>query len=110
VSPSDEALEVRLTLSRDEAVAFLKKLAHDEDFRAAYEANTYQVLAENGIEVSPVEAMPDSVAAPDPDEIESAIAEVGPPPVAGWNVMARWTRFPVIALLAKPMEGGPEST
>jgi hypothetical protein len=110
VSPSDQPLEVRLTLSREEAVAFLEKLAHDEGFREEFENNPYSVLADNGIEVTPSEAMPSTVAAPDPSDLESAIEAIEPPPVEGWNMQIIWKNFPVIALLAKPMEGESEST
>lgn len=110
MSPSDQPLEVRLTLSREEAIAFLEKLARDDDFRAQFEQSPYEVLAENGIEVSPAEAIPSTVVAPDPGELESAIATLGPPPVEGWNAQLQWTRFPLIGLLSKPMEGGSEAT
>jgi hypothetical protein len=110
VSPSDQPLEVRLTLSREEAVAFLDKLAHDEAFREEFENNPYSVLADHGIEVTPAEAVPSTVAAPDPSDLESAIEAIGPPPVEGWNMQFLWKSFPVMALLAKPMEGESEST
>ena len=107
MSPSDQPLEFRLTLSREEAVAFLEKLAREDALRAEFEQNPYGVLAENGIEVTPAEAMPSTVVAPNREDIESAIATLAPDQdVEGWNAQVQWTRFPLVGLLAKPMEGG----
>jgi hypothetical protein len=110
VSPSDQPLEIRITLSREEAVTFLEKLARDSGFRSDFENDPYQVLADNGMEVSPREAVPTTLTAPDPEALESAIQELGTEEfLVPWNAQMQWPFFPFIGLLAKPM-GGPEST
>lgn len=109
MSPSDQPVEIRLTLSREEAVTFLEKLASDEAFRGRFESNPREVLAENGIEVTPPEAISATAVAPEPGEIESAIAELHPPTARSpWNIMAR--SAPLVALLAKPEEAGEYET
>jgi hypothetical protein len=110
VSPSDQALEVRLTLSRGEAIAFLKDLAQNSTLRERFESGPYEVLSEHGIEVTPAEAVPSTVVAPNPEDIESAIDSLGPEPVEGWNAQRQWANFPLIGLLAKPMESGASET
>jgi hypothetical protein len=109
VSPSDQTVEIRLTLSREEAVAFLENLAEDADLRDRFESNPREVLTEHGIEVSPDEAIPSTAVAPDPDDIRSAIGALSPPTTESpWNAMFR--AAPYVGLLAKPEEpGGSES-
>jgi hypothetical protein len=106
VSPSDQPLEITINLSRAEAVVFLEKLAHHDGFRAEFEQNPYDVLSENGIEVTPAEAVPSTVTAPSPEDIDSAIESLEDPEPLGWNAQLRWSQFPFIGLLAKPMEDG----
>jgi hypothetical protein len=110
VSPSDQPVEIRLTLTREEAVDFLRSLAYEETLRADFETNPREVLAANGIEVAPPEAIPSTAVAPDPEDIESAIRELSPPtPESPWNRM--WRNAPFVALIAKPeAAGGAEST
>jgi hypothetical protein len=106
VSPSDQPLEITISLSREEAIIFLEKLAHHEDLRAEFEQNPYDVLSENGIEVRPAEAVPSPVTAPNPEDIDSAIESLENPEPLGWNALVQWSQFPFIGLLAKPMEDG----
>jgi putative modified peptide len=109
VSPSDQPVEIRLTLSREEAVTFLENLATDDEFRRRFEANPREVLAENGIEVTPPAAISATAVAPDPVEIESAIAQLhAPTPRSPWNIMAR--SAPLVALLAKPEKAAEYET
>ena len=56
--------EVRSTITREEARALMLRLIADEDFRADFEANPREILAENGIEVGD-ETLPDQVTLPD---------------------------------------------
>jgi hypothetical protein len=110
VSPSDQPLQIHITLSREEAIDYLRGLAHDPEVRERFESNPYEALRENGIEVTPAEAVPSSVTAPSAEEIESTIESIGyDPQEAGWNVMMRWAYFPFIALFGKPMGGGAEA-
>jgi len=112
VSPSDQPLEFRLTLSREEAVTFLRELAHNSDLRGRFESNPREVLSEWGIEVTPAEAVPSTVTAPDPEAFEYAITQLQAQDVTeGWNAQFQWAHFPFIGLLGKPMEGGgPEAS
>jgi hypothetical protein len=110
VSPSDQPVEIRLTLTREEAVTFLERLAREPDFRAEFEGNPRGVFAQYGIEVTPEEAIPASADAPEPDAIERALSELSPPTVESpYNRMFRSAAL--IALLAKPETiGGPEAS
>ena len=112
MSPSDQPLQFRLTLSREEAVTFLRDLAYDSELRDRFESSPREVLSERGIEVTPPEAMPSTVVAPDPEAFESAITSLQAADVVeGWNAQLQWAHFPLIGLLAKPMEGGgPEAS
>lgn len=109
MSPSDQPVEIRLTLTREEAIAFLERLAREPAFRKEFEDNPGEVFRENGIEVTPAEAIPSTADAPEPEEIEAALAQMSPSTVESpWNRMFRTA--PLVALLAKPEEpGGSES-
>ena len=48
-----EEPSIRVTISRDDAYAFIKQLAQDDDLRARVEANPGDELAKVGIVISP---------------------------------------------------------
>jgi hypothetical protein len=108
VSPSDQPLQIHIRLSREEAIKFLESLADDETLRERFRSNPYDVLSENGFDITPREGVPESLDhVPSAEEIRSAVAAIGPPPQeGGWNVQRQWAYFPFIGVLGKPMSGG----
>lgn len=104
MSPADQPVEIRLTLTREEAADFLERLADDTELRAEFERDPGRVLRENGIEVSPPEALPERAVAPDPADIRAALADFR----AGLEIpyIGRyWPFIPYIGLLGQPPEG-----
>lgn len=73
----DEArpIEIRISISPDQCLEFLHRLAHDDDFRAGFVKDAGGVLREYGIEVSP-EGIPDPVELPPKEEFEEFLEEV----------------------------------
>jgi hypothetical protein len=103
VSPSDQPVEIRLTLTREEAIAFLEKLARGELRTDWEEKGPEEVLRANGIEMSPSAAIPREYPDVKPEDVESAVRRLKPDPEWPWN--GQWPFFPFVGLLAKPEEG-----
>ena len=88
----DERTEITLGLSREEAFAFLVRLAEDDEFRAALEANPRAELERNGISISTAE---DDVPAtlPPKEEVRGLLQKLAepdefggiPPEAVGWG-------------------------
>jgi hypothetical protein len=98
VSPAEQPIEIRVTLTQTEAVDFLERLAHDEEFRRSYQENPITVLAENGIEISPPDAIPSTIKAPRPEDLEEALEALKIQPL--WPWIGRF--IPWVGLLALP--------
>lgn len=77
MSPAEQPLEVRVTLTQEEAVDFLERLARNEDgILDRYPDDPLGVLGENGIEVTRTEAAPQTAVAPATEDLDAAIAAV----------------------------------
>jgi hypothetical protein len=77
VSPAEQPFDVRVTLTQQEAVAFLQRLADNEEgILDRYTDDPLGVLRENGIDVTPTKATPATATAPSPEDLEAAIASV----------------------------------
>lgn len=61
--PGEPSFQINVSMTSDQAVEFLDRLANDDDFRARFEEDTQAALAEYGID-APAEAIPDVVVAP----------------------------------------------
>lgn len=59
----------RIDLNEEEAQAFMTKLAHDDDFRAALEKDPAKALEGEGISV-PEEELPKEVKLPSKEEVQ----------------------------------------
>jgi hypothetical protein len=68
-------IEIRISISPEQCLEFLQKLARDDEFRAHFEKDAGGLLREYGIDVSP-EGIPERVEAPPKDEVETALREV----------------------------------
>jgi putative modified peptide len=81
----DHVVQITVSGTREQAHAFLKRLASDDDFRARLEANPRTVLAENGIEFTPDDqfSVPETVNLPPKSELEQLLEEMGEPDETG---------------------------
>jgi hypothetical protein len=68
-------MEIRISISPEQTLEFLERLAYDDEFRARLEEDAGGLLREYGIEVPP-EAVPATVEAPPKDDVERALRDV----------------------------------
>jgi hypothetical protein len=77
VSSAEQPFDVRITLTQEEAVDFLERLARNENgILDRYPDDPLGVLRDNGIEVTATKAPPPDVTAPSPEDLEAAVAYV----------------------------------
>jgi hypothetical protein len=69
------AMEIRISISPEQSLEFLERLASDDEFRARLEKDASALLREYGIEVPP-EAVPAAVEAPAKDDVERALRDI----------------------------------
>jgi hypothetical protein len=76
-----QPIQITVSITRQEAYAFISDLARDEDFRRRLESDPRAVLAERGIEFEPGEedAVPERVTLPPTQEVKQLLEELGPP-------------------------------
>jgi hypothetical protein len=60
--------EIKANLTRQDARDLIVRLADEPAFREEFERDTYRILSESGIEVTP-ETLPEEVRLPDPEAI-----------------------------------------
>ena len=70
-----DPLEIRISMSPEQSLEFLMRLAHDDEFRARLEEDAGGLLREYGIEVPP-EAVPATVEAPPKDDVEKTLRDL----------------------------------
>ena len=68
-------VEIRISITPEQSLDFLQRLADDDDFRARLEEDAGGLLREYGIYVPP-EAVPERVEAPPKEEVEQTLREV----------------------------------
>lgn len=68
-------IQIRISISPEQSLDFLQRLARDDDFRARLEEDAGGLLGEYGIDVPP-EGVPDTVEAPPKDDVEEALRNV----------------------------------
>jgi hypothetical protein len=68
-------IEIRISMSPEQGLDFLQRLARDDEFRARLEEDAGALLREYGIDVSP-EGVPHEVEAPDKEEVEEVLREI----------------------------------
>jgi hypothetical protein len=68
-------IDIRITTTPEQAIEFLERLIDDDDFRARYEQNTLEVLAEYGIQLPSV-GMPEGIKAPPAEAISAVRSEL----------------------------------
>lgn len=102
VSAPEQPVDIRLTLSREDLVSFLERLASDGDLRTEFERSPRDVLARHGIEVNPAEAIPSTATAPDPESLERAVRELKAEPE--WPYIFWWW-WPYVGLIRPSGEG-----
>jgi hypothetical protein len=56
-------IDIRITTTPEQAIEFLERLTDDDDFRARYEQNTLELLAEYGVHLPP-QGLPEGIQAP----------------------------------------------
>jgi hypothetical protein len=70
--PPNPSMDVRITITDEDARSFLDRLVKEPEFRAQVEADPRGVLAEHGIEVGP-DAAPAQVTLPKEDQIAAFV-------------------------------------
>jgi hypothetical protein len=106
VSPLDQPVEIRVTATRADLIAFLERLESEESLRIEFANNPWEILRDAGIEVSPPEALPSKAAELDPAEIRRALDTLRGEPE--WPYIFWWW-WPYMGLLRPPEGGGSET-
>jgi hypothetical protein len=80
-----QPIQITVSITRQEAYAFISDLARDERFRERLEKDPRTVLAERGIEfeTGKEDAVPECVTLPPTEDVEQLLEELGPPDEEG---------------------------
>ena len=81
-------IEIRISMSPEQSLEFLQRLAYDDDFRARLEEDAGGLLREYGIDVPP-EGVPATVEAPSKDDVEKTLRDI-----EEWDKLGRTAPHP----------------
>lgn len=74
MSPADPPLDIQFTLTREEAIALLERLRDDDEYQSGFGSDTRRFLKNNGIVITPEDAVPETADLPTPEQLDAAIA------------------------------------